>query len=242
MNYLKGALGLKKDKGNVLGNGVNTSRPSGPSNSAPTRDTRSGSFSAYDAVFDGNDALLGMTIACSQTGIPVVGSLVSGGAASRKGVHIGDIVISVDGNPVTSYESLEVALCAMERPVTFSFHRSGTSDLVQPVAHPTLPPSDESGDVERRRRILTAAEERSRAWDRKVQRAGGNHRGTSKKSGEGLDRFGANDDEATKAQVAQIKNFEAAQTAALGYNPYESHSMSRGKIWSRMGRSEAWNV
>eukprot|EP00624_Nannochloropsis_granulata_P006637 evm.model.NODE_499_length_36058_cov_18.539797.12 len=61
----------------------------------------------------------------------------------------------------------------------------------------------------------------------------GNTRG-SKKSGEGLDKFAAKDDEWTRAHVEQIKRFEAEQAAALGYNPYESQSMSRAQAQARI--------
>jgi hypothetical protein len=169
-----------------------------------------------------------MTIEFDQKGHPRVGNVVPGGAANQKGVCVGDAVMGVDGNPVGNYESLEVALCAMERPVVFSFRRPAA--MRQPLTIPSRNRSTGSdADEQRRRAMLAAAEERSKAYERKMGKGGSSNGRGSKKSGEGLDKFTTKDDAATRAHVEQIKRFEAEQAAALGYNPYESQSMSRGK-------------
>lgn len=221
MEYWNSVLGVKQGKGHVSGSMASSIPPA----AAPTART-------FDVTFGPADTQLGMTITFDKMGQPVVESVVAGGAANQKGVKEGDWVISVDGNPVGNYESLEVALCAMERPVVFSFRCPADSMCV--ADRMTSPSSRHRSNVsdadeQRRRAMLAAAEERSKAYERKMGKGGiGNTRG-SKKSGEGLDKFAAKDDEWTRAHVEQIKRFEAEQAAALGYNPYESQSMSRGR-------------
>lgn len=234
MEYLKTALGGGRGKGQTLGNGSSSSNSSSmprPNNAvASSTMTRipvvgAANTSTFDVTFGQADTQLGMTITFDPAGHPFVGSVVAGGSANQKGVCAGDAVIGVDGNPVNSDESLEVALCAMERPVVFSFRR--------PAAMTTSPSRHRSAgsdaDEQRRRAMLAAAEERSKAYERKMGKGGSSSGRGSKKSGEGLDKFTTKDDASTRAHVEQIKRFEAEQAAALGYNPYESQSMSRGK-------------
>lgn len=225
MEYLKSALGMKQGKGHVSG----SMAPSIPPAASPTART-------FDVTFGPTDTQLGMTITFDKMGRPVVESVVAGGAANQNGVREGDWVLSVDGNPVGNYESLEVALCAMERPVIFSFRCPADSICVPDRM--TSPSSNRSNgsdaDEQRRRTMLAAAEERSKAYERKMGKAGiGNTRG-NKKSGEGLEKFAAKDDKWTRAHVEHIKRFEAEQAAALGYNPYESQSMSRAQAQARI--------
>jgi len=246
MEYLKSALGVKQGKGHILGNGTSTSsttpRPSVPSTTMTTIPAAAAATtSTFDVTFGQADTQLGMTITFDKAGLPVVGNVVTGGAANQKGVREGDWVIGVDGNPVGNYESLEVALCAMERPVIFSFRRSAAS---MRASEPSTSSRQRSGgsdaDEQRRRAMLAAAEERSKAYERKMGKGGGSNGRGSKKSGEGLDKFTTKDDAATRAHVEQIKRFEAEQAAALGYNPYESQSMSRGKTKGMVGRPAIW--
>lgn len=251
MEYLKSALGVKQGRGQVLGNGTSSSSSSStprPNNNAVASSTMTTIPAAaaatprtFDVTFGQADTQLGMTITFDTSGHPVVGNVVTGGAANQKGVREGDWVIGVDGNPVGNYESLEVALCAMERPVIFSFRRPAamTRAQEQPM---TISPSSRhrsggsDADEQRRRAMLAAAEERSKAYERKMGKGGSSNGRGSKKSGEGLDKFTTKDDAETRANVEQIKRFEAQQAAALGYNPYESQSMSRGKTKGRKGR------
>jgi hypothetical protein len=232
MEYLKSALGVKPGKGQVLGNGSSSSNsgPSAVASSSMTTIPAAGAAttSTFDVTFGQADTQLGMTIEFDQKGHPRVGNVVPGGAANQKGVCVGDAVMGVDGNPVGNYESLEVALCAMERPVVFSFRRP--TAMRQPLTIPSRHRSTGcDADEQRRRAMLAAAEERSKAYERKMGKGGSSNGRGSKKSGEGLDKFTTKDDAATRAHVEQIKRFEAEQAAALGYNPYESQSMSRGK-------------
>ena len=231
MDYLKGMLGGGTKKGgNVLGSGSGNSTTSSPA--TPTTWSSPSAASApapvsYDVTFTEADTQLGMILVPSKAGVPVVGSVVQGGAAQANGVQAGDRVVGVDGNPVPTFEALEVVLCAMERPVVFGFQRRGGGGA-PPGSPKRRRGTDDATDV-RRNAMLAAAEERNKAWDKRMGRAR-----VEKKSGEGLEKFQAANDEATKKQVAAIKAYEQAQANALGYNPYESSSMSRAVAQARI--------
>lgn len=144
------------------------------------------------------------------------------GAAYKKGIRCGDRVIAVDGNEVKTFETLELVLTAIERPVTFRLERRRGSNDINSGGTSTSPSQQER----RRQAILAAAVERNQAWGKKVQAS----KAAFKEEREEADRrFRPATDEKTLATVAHVKAVEQ-QNAAL----YESHSYGQNAARARI--------
>ena len=66
---------------------------------------------AHGKVVDTHRAYLGVTIGQADTGV-YVGSVTSGGPASKAGVKVGDVITAVDGKDTQSYDALSAALAS----------------------------------------------------------------------------------------------------------------------------------
>lgn len=96
----------------------------------------------------------------------MVGSVALQGTAHTKGVRKGDRVVAVDGNEVRSFDALEASLAAIGRPVTFRLERA-VAVAVAAAAGP-MSPQDREREA-RRAAMAAAAEERTKAWTRKIE-------------------------------------------------------------------------
>jgi S1-C subfamily serine protease len=106
-----------------------------------------------------------------QGSAAVVGGVALQGTAHTKGVRKGDRVVAVDGNEVRSFDALEASLAAIGRPVTFRLERAvavAAAAAVPVAAAGPMSPQDREREA-RRAAMAAAAEERTKAWTRKIE-------------------------------------------------------------------------
>ena len=111
-------------QGNILGGGKTT-------------ENEKEEEKTFDVVF--TDASLGLQIQQQSDLRPAVVVVSSGSPAMREGVAVGDIIVGVEGNIVSSYEDFIAIVGALPRPITVRFKRSLASSALLP-----LPPSSSS--------------------------------------------------------------------------------------------------
>lgn len=156
MNFLskiKQKLGLKPEKnGNILGR----------ENS--TKGTEDQETNSFDVIY--HEAKIGLTLQPNEGKFPCVVNVVENGPSAIGGVCKGDIVVGIDGNSVMFYDDFMAIFPSLGRPVTLTFTHGFT---------PSSPKTTEilSDDAKEQRRIamIKAAENRGKAWDKKVATA-----------------------------------------------------------------------
>ena len=207
-----------------------------------------------DLIFDVaySDATLGMTflndtfdaqkkIDTSVVKDQVVNSVINESESHRNGIQVGDVILSVEGNAVRSFDDFTMLVKALERPLHIRFRR--------PCLPPTAPlqrsnstGSNGSGSAlseaelaERREANIRAAENRADAWDRRVKTSStvrkDKEREKEKRGGGGGAGMNAhkeaaergNSIAATQAAAKAAKATEAHLAASMGYNPFQPH-------------------
>jgi putative serine protease PepD len=72
-----------------------------------------GQIVTYGKVVNSHRAYLGATVGQATNGI-YVGSLTTGGPAAKAGMHVGDLIVSVDGNPASTTALLSAVLAELK--------------------------------------------------------------------------------------------------------------------------------
>ncbi len=155
-------------------------------------------ISRIDVYF--TETELGMTmVEEKKTGRPIVNTVIPGREGHRLGVKIGDAVVMIEQNPISSVETFSQAVRDFPRPLCVMFERnlfkrgsgvqsqrgggvSGAIDAIKEKIQKSKsatrtnavdPPQHvitEEEKKERRQAVLEAAEGRSKGWEKRVQR------------------------------------------------------------------------
>jgi hypothetical protein len=244
---LKSSLGMKKTSSASSG-----ARRLGGGESALGDGTRQASRSAAANSFENSEFTL--TFAEIELGFEVdsfdhkviISQLTAGGAAESKGVKVGDVVLSVEGNEVSSPEVLTGILGALDRPIGIRFKRlfkmtdAEIATIVNAQPRVATVTHVESTAAKRSvfdkisgkpaPRIETVAEKESRrammaqaAAQRESKNPWEKQARSSKKSS--LDSDDAGPDTSaysaeTLRSVQQVKDREVQMVRELGYNPF----------------------
>jgi C-terminal processing protease CtpA/Prc len=131
----------------------------------------------YEVTFTENS--LGLTIHSAppehaMSGSPIVVDVTAGSAASAGGVHVGDIIVSMESNSgqITYGDFVEIVQ-AIGRPMTLRFQRGIGSKDSRRSGVPLL--SNEEREA-RRQAMREAALAREKAWDKRVSSAASTRR------------------------------------------------------------------
>jgi putative serine protease PepD len=91
-----------------------------------------GQIVAHGKVVNSHRAYLGIRVGETNRNAAYVGSVAAGGPAANAGIHVGDVIISVDGMPTSTTGVLSEVLAELKPgqkvPVVVK-HRSGTKTL-----------------------------------------------------------------------------------------------------------------
>ena len=107
---------------------------------AGTRDARrlvteiAGQIVIHGRVVDSHRAYLGVQVGATNGSGAYVGSVTAGGPAAKAGMHVGDVIVSVDGKPTSTTALLSEVLAALKPgqkvPVALT-SQQGTKTTVQ---------------------------------------------------------------------------------------------------------------
>jgi hypothetical protein len=238
---IKGSLGIKKKikgQGNVLG-GVSSSGST--SDNQPTNNL-------YGVTF--TEESLGLKISPSLTSDNVIRPCISGvipnTEASRAGIQCGDIVVTMEGNEVHSYDDFVSIVSAIPRPVTLKFFRpqlkttntTSSSNTIKSIFKSTPTPTISLEEKEARRlAMIKAAKDRESAWDRKISSGRKNKTNfdVNSKDKPCYDHSVAADinNPETAHRVEMAKKAEENTVKSMGYDPFRPHmSFSSGSTES----------
>ncbi len=184
-----------------------------------------------------------------KTGRPIVNAIIPGREGQRLGVKVGDIVVMIEKNPVSSVKAFSTAAQNFPRPlcVTFERKRSGaqakregglpgaidsmkerfqkSKSLTRTeIVNPPQPVITEEEKIQRRQAALMAAEGRSNDWNMRVQRnrqvAGVAKPSVLSDCKQSSPETSTSSNPQTIASVKQAKEQEAETARQMGYNPY----------------------
>jgi len=169
-------------------------------------------------------------------------------------VRSGDLIVALEGNEVTSYDTFGSFMEALDRPVRITFCRpnklsssssSGDSSSrgdrsmggmggMDPMGlfRSAPPPKvlSEQEKTERRARMSAAAQTRTQAWDKKLSQKKRQNRDVD--SGSGMPDPApvpqAAASRETEAAIVRAKQLEVHTEAQLGYSPFRPHMSFSG--------------
>jgi len=87
---------------------------------AGTRDARrlvteiAGQIVIHGRVVDSHRAYLGVQVGATKGSGAYVGSVTAGGPAAKAGMHVGDVIVSVDGKPISTAAELSGVLATLK--------------------------------------------------------------------------------------------------------------------------------
>jgi S1-C subfamily serine protease len=93
-----------------------------------------GQILAHGKVVNSHRAFLGIRAGDTNGNGVLVGSVTSGGAAATAGIHVGDMVVSVDGTPTPTKDALSAVLAKLKPGQTIPIvvkHQNGTTATLQ---------------------------------------------------------------------------------------------------------------
>jgi hypothetical protein len=237
-----GSSGSTTGKGHKLGSG-NDEKTTSKVNSSSSSSSSGGSSSnnssdLFDVTF--TEETLGIKVNPEATGQITVNEVIATSNAANAGINAGDILISVDGNMVKDVDSFVQIIKAIGRPITIRFQRGGNRSQQQSSnssfsssvfksmtgksVESSLPPMTEEEKEQMRIDRLKAAEDRGKAWDKRI--AQGRNSTLKSKQDDGkqptFEHSERNEfNPETDRTIAIVKAAEARQAAQLGYNPYK---------------------
>ena len=239
-SFLK-ALGLSSSgnssssssKGHILGGNDTSSSGSNPSNTNSTAD-------CYDITFTEETLGIKVNPVSANNNNIVVTEVIARSSASNAGICAGDVVLSVDGNAVNDVKAFVEIIQAIGRPVTIRFKKGSNTRIQQNTSSSfsssvyksmtgnsqtktvaSLPPMTEEEKEQMRLDRLKAAEDRGKAWDKRVAQ-GRNHTKSKQDDLKQPTSEQSNDvNPETDRTIQIVKAAEARQAAQLGYNPYK---------------------
>lgn len=128
-----------------------------------------------------NETTLGITVQPNLQGQPHVTAIASNSISQRCGVDVGDTIISVDGNRVLHYDDFMSIFPALPRPLTIRLSTTYLFTYIHSLRfqkYSSAQPEYLNDDAKEARRLnmIKAAQEREKAWDKKVASAAVNRK------------------------------------------------------------------
>mmetsp|Transcript_37940 Transcript_37940/g.38629 ORF Transcript_37940/g.38629 Transcript_37940/m.38629 type:complete len:313 (+) Transcript_37940:61-999(+) len=203
----------------------------------------------YDVTFTSQS--LGITIT-EQDGKPMVEKVLTGSSANRSGVGMGDLIVSIEGNPVSSFEDFSAVIKGLEfRPLVIRFRRNRKSSnsssaisnaftnmMPSSSSSPPIPESHLSDEEKEQRRLamIEAAKIRSKQWNgssvpqqKKRVETATSPSGTSLNPQDDTPK-----NKETEQAILLAKQEEERTIKELGYNPFRVHMSSTGEAKSQI--------
>lgn len=97
----------------------------------PVKDREVKSINSGDLVVDFVASPLGLTLSTNAQNEAEVIRLRENGTAENEGVHIGDVVISINGTPIHGYEEAMQVIGSATYPLSISFRRSARGIMAE---------------------------------------------------------------------------------------------------------------